>query len=209
MILGYIAYIGTDIQFTRLTDKDRRLGLIFLHVYDIPYADLSAYEGIIITNFVEEAFLLENQTILKRYLDQRGVIFSQVENSLPWLPGCGKWVRSPIPIKDREFHYTEPVHQLFQGIDLYDLNYKKGVKGFLTRGYFDRIPLNAEVLLTDQDKQPVLYIDRHTTKGVIIAGAGTALYGYGIQENSTKYLSEQILSYIREKAKKSRKGAKK
>ena len=65
------------------------------------------------------------------------------------------------------------------------------------------------MLLTDQDKQPVLYIDRHTTKGVIIAGAGTALYGYGIQENSTKYLSEQILSYIREQAQKRRKGAKK
>ena len=209
VILKHIAYIGTDIQFTRLQKKDHNLGLVFLNLYDLPYADLSAYAGLIITNFVEEAFLLEHKVILEKYLEEGGVIFSQVENSLPWLPGCGNWVRSSIPIKDREFRYVEPVHRLFQGIDPYDLNYKKGVKGFLTRGYFDEIPPYAEVLIVDQENKPILYIDRHTTNGVIIAGAGTALYHYGLKENSTKYLSEQILNCIQEEAQKNMEGGNK
>lgn len=196
--MNTIAYVGINIQFARLTDEDRRRGMTFLYLYDLPYADLNAYEGIIITNFVEEAFLLEHKALLERYLAQGGVVFSMVEISLPWLPGVGSWERSPIPLKTREIIITEPVHPIFVGVDAYDINYRKGVRGFFSRGYFDEIPNGGEVLITDQSGVPIIYLDRQSTKGTIIAGAGTDIYRVFIDEdNTSSKLSEQLLIFIR------------
>ncbi|MET3317939.1 UNVERIFIED_ORG: hypothetical protein ABIC97_001025 [Peribacillus simplex] len=192
-----IAYISTDIQFTRLQEIDYRRGLVFLQLYDIPYADLSAYAGILITNFVEEAFLLDHKHILEDYLNDGGVIFSQAENFLPWLPGCGNWKRSPISLRDREIRLTEPVHPMFYGIDPYDLNHKKGVRGFFSRGYLEA-PEHSEVIVEDQEGKAIIYIDRKTTGGTIVAGAGTDLYRFGIEENSSRVLSTQMLNWIRQ-----------
>lgn len=192
-----IAYISTDIQFTRLNDIDRENGLVFLQLYDIPYAEFSAYAGVIITNFVEEAFLLEHKSIIENYLKDGGVVLSQTENFLPWLPGCGNWMRSPISLKDREIRLTEPVHPIFTGIDPYDLNYKKGVRGFFSRGYLEA-PEHSEVIVEDQEGKAIIYIDRKTTGGTIVAGAGTDLYRFGIRENSSRVLREQILNWMRQ-----------
>lgn len=194
-----IAYVSTDIQFTRLNDTDRDNGLVFLQLYDIPYADFSAYAGVIITNFVEEAFLLEHKGIIENYLNDGGVILSQTENFLPWLPGCENWMRSQISLKDREIRLTEPIHPIFAGIDSYDLNYKKGVRGFFSRGYLEA-PEHSEVIVEDQEGKAIIYIDRNTTGGTIVAGAGTDLYRFGIQENSSRVLRKQILNWIRQEA---------
>lgn len=194
-----IAYVGIDIQFSRLTDEDRKRGLTFLYLYDLPYTDLRAYAGLIITNLVEEQFLLEHKNVLNQYLSQGGVIFSLTETSLPWLVGVPNWKRSPIPLKDREIIIKEPIHPLFAGIDAYDINYRKGVRGFFSRGYFERIPLHAEVLVTDQSGATIIYVDRDSTNGTIFAGAGTDIYRVFIDEdNSSRYLSLQMLTCIRE-----------
>lgn len=190
-----IAYMSTDVQFTRLNEIDRERGLVSLNIYDLPYVDLSVYTGIIITNFIEEEYLLEHKDVLEQYLQDGGVVFSQAEIFLPWLPGCGKWVRSPIPLKDREIIVKEPAHSIFQGIDPYDLNYRKGVRGFFSRGYFDKVPEHAQILIEDQERQPIIYVDRHTTKGTIFAGAGTDIYRYGMDSN---FLGQRIVDAIRE-----------
>lgn len=194
-----IAYVGIDIQFARLSEEDRSRGLTFLYLYDLPYADLRSYEGIIITNLVEELFLLEHKAVLDDYLAQSGVIFSLTETSLPWLTGVSKWKRSPIPLKDREIIMTEPVHPLFVGIDAYDINYRKGVRGFFSRGYFEEIPSHAKVLVTDQSGVPIIYVDQDSTNGTIFAGAGTDIYRVFMDEdNTSNKLSVQMLACIRD-----------
>ena len=199
-----IAYVGIDIQFTRLTDEDRERGLVFLYLYDLPSVDLTVYAGIIITNHVEEQFLLEHKTILDEYLLQGGVIFSLTEISLPWLANVANWKRSPIPLKDREIMIEQSNCSLFKGIEPYDINYRKGVRGFFSRGYFEKVPAHAEVLITDQSGVPILYVDRHSTNGTIFAGAGTDIYKVFINEgNTSKKLSLQMLDCIREEANRS------
>ncbi|KUF36301.1 MULTISPECIES: hypothetical protein [Lysinibacillus] len=196
-----IAYVGIDIQFTRLTAEDRERGLVFLYLYDLPYVDLTAYAGIIITNHVEEQFLLEHKMILDEYLLQGGVIFSLTEISLPWLANVANWKRSPIPLKDREIMIEQANCSLFKGIEPYDINYRKGVRGFFSRGYFEELPAHAEVLITDQSGVPILYVDRHSTNGTIFAGAGTDIYKVFMhEENTSKKLSMQMLDCIREEA---------
>lgn len=166
-----IAYVGIDIQFARLSDEDRRRGLTFLYLYDLPYADLRAYSGLIITNLVEEKFCW-SKSIAQSVFAAGRVIFSLTETSLPWLTGVPNWERSPIPLKDREIIIKEPIHPLFSGIDAYDINYRKGVRGFFSRGYFDNIPLNAEVLVTDQSGAVIIYVDNDSTNGTILLVQG-------------------------------------
>lgn len=194
-----IAYVGIDIQFARLSEEDRSRGLTFLYLYDLPYADLHAYEGLIITNLVEEQFLLDHKAVLEDYLAQGGVIFSLTETSLPWLTGVSNWKRSPIPLKDREIIISEPVHPMFMGVDAYDINYRKGVRGFFSRGYFGEIPKHAKVLVTDQSGVPIIYVDQYSTNGTIFAGAGTDIYRVFMdEENTSNKLSVQMLVCIRD-----------
>ena len=55
-----------------------------------------------------------------------------------------------------------------------------------------------EVIVEDQDGKAIIYIDRKTTDGTIVAGAGTDLYRFGIEENSSRVLSTQMLNWIRQ-----------
>lgn len=196
--MGYIGYVGVDIQFARLKQADLNRGLVFIEMYDLPYTDLSAYEGIIITNYVDEQFMMDNRQYVENYLAQGGVVFSFAEMSMSWLPNAPIWKRSPIAIKDREIILSEPVHPMFAGVDTYDLNYRRGVKGFFTRGYFEELPEGAEVIVKDETDAPIIYIDRKSTNGTLIVGSGTDIYQvYRNEESSAARLATQILEAMR------------
>lgn len=199
--MEYIGYIGVDIQFARLREDDRKRGLVFLEMYQLPFTDLSAYKGLIITNYVDENFMWQHKEIFGNYLHNGGVIFSFAEMSVSYLPNAPLWQRSPIAIKDREIILSEPVHPMFEGIDPYDLNYRRGVKGFFTRGYFAQLPPEAEVIVKDQEDAPIIYVDRTSTNGTLIVGAGTDIYQvYRDEESSANRLTTQILEVIRAEA---------
>lgn len=200
--MEYIGYIGVDIQFARLREDDRKRGLVFIDMYHLPFTDLTAYKGLIITNYVDEQFMWEQKAVLENYLNNGGVIFSFAEMSISYLPNAPIWQRSPITIRERDIILCEPVHPMFAGIDPYDLNYRRGVKGFFTRGYFEQLPKGAEVLVKDQQDAPIIYIDRESTNGTLIVGAGTDLYQvYRDEESSANRLTTQILETIRTEAK--------
>lgn len=199
--MEFIGYIGVDIQFARLREDDRKRGLVFIDMYQLPYTDLSAYKGLILTNYVDESFMYEHKNILEGYLARGGVIFSFAEMSASYLPNAPIWQRSPITIREREIIVCEPVHPLFEGIDPYDLNYRRGVKGFFSRGYFAEVPKGAEVLVKDQQEAAIIYLDRVSTKGTLIVGAGTDLYQvYRDEESTANRLTTQILDVILDEA---------
>ena len=196
-----VGYIGLDIQFARLKQSDRDRGLVFIDMYDLPHTDLSAFVGLIITNYVDEDFMISHRSILENYLEAGGVVFSLAEMSKSYLPNAPIWHRSPTAIKDREIILTEPVYPMFEGIDPYDLNYRQGVKGFFTRGYFKDVPQEATVIVKDELDAPIIYVDRQSTNGVLIVGAGTDLYQvYRDETSSAKLLAPQIIDVIRDEA---------
>ena len=198
-----VGYIGLDIQFARLKQSDRDRGLVFIDMYDLPHTDLSAFVGLIITNYVDEDFMISHRSRLENYLEAGGVVFSLAEMSKSYLPNAPIWHRSPTAIKDREIILTEPVYPMFEGIDPYDLNYRQGVKGFFTRGYFKDVPQEATVIVKDELDAPIIYVDRQSTNGVLIVGAGTDLYQvYRDETSSANRLATQIVETIRGEAKK-------
>lgn len=118
---------------------------------------------------------------------------------MPWLPGNNLYNPSEVPIKDRVIKIC--THQIFEGVNEYDLNYRRGVKGFFNRGYFNPPP-NAQIILKDNQDQCVAYIDRTSSKGVILSTAGADLLGYGIFDtNTARRMGIGLLKWITEEMK--------
>ncbi|MDG0842143.1 hypothetical protein M4L39_01735 [Staphylococcus equorum] len=198
--MNAIAYLAIDIQFSRLTELDHQRGLVFLNVYDLPNTNLNTFDGVIISNHIDEPYLLAHDDILTDYINQGGVIFTLVEKSLPWLNCVSSWERSPIPLKDRALEVKATDNGLFENIKVKDLEYRRGVRGFFSRGYFETVPEQAKVLITDQEQKPIVYVDR-THKGTIYAGAGTDMYRiYTYEDNTSNQMGLQMLKAIRTEA---------
>lgn len=196
--MNNILYIGIDIQFVRLDERDRKRGLVFLSQYDLPSVNLNTYDGLIISTHVDEYFMAEHDAILQNYLNNGGVIFTLAEKSMDWLKQVPDWQRSPIPLKDREVHIHKTDNGLLENIQPEHLEYRKGVRGFFSRGYFENVPTEAEVLITDQNNDVIMYVDRTSGNGTIYAGAGTDLYRiYTDEDNSASQAGLQMLEAIR------------
>lgn len=196
--MNNILYLGIDIQFVRLDDRDLQRGLVFLNQYDLPSVNLNTYDGLIISTHVDEFFMTEHDDQLQEYLNSGGVIFTLAEKSMDWLKQVPDWQRSPVPLKDREVHIHKTDNGLLENIQPEHLEYRKGVRGFFSRGYFEDIPAVAEVLITDQNNDVIMYVDRASSNGTIYAGAGTDLYRiYTDEDNSSNQAGLQMLEAIR------------
>ena len=199
--MNNILYLGIDIQFARLNDEDHQRGLSFLSQYDLPYTDLNTYDGLIISTHIDEYFMVEHDSQLQAYLNSGGVIFTLAEKGMEWLQQVPDWERSSLPLKDREVHIKKTDNGLLENIQPEHLEYRKGVRGFFSRGYFETIPEGAEVLITDQNNNVIMYVDRVSAKGTIYAGAGTDLYRiYTEENNSANQVGLQMLDAIRKEA---------
>lgn len=195
--VSFIGYIGVDMQFARLSKEEMlQHRIVFIDNYDLPETDLSAYEGLVITNYTDEGFMVKHKHLFEQYLAQGGVIFSTAEMGESYIPNVPAWRRSPTPIREREMIVVDREYPMFKGIDPYDLNYRQGVKGFFTRGYFTHIPDKAQVLIKDEKDEPIIYVDRHSTNGTIIAGAGTDLYQMYRQDNPETSSAYKLTSTI-------------
>ena len=143
---------------------------------------LLGYRVVIAPMGVDEILLDDNRDKIAIFLENGGILLSFTQNYKEWLPGNTLYIASQTPIRIREIKTCG--HVITHGVRDYDINYRRGVKGFFNRGYFVP-PKNACVFLEDSDRQCVAYIDRETTKGTIVCTAGADLFGYGLYESST------------------------
>lgn len=195
--MDYIGYIGVDMQFARLSQAELlQHRLVFIDNYDLPDVDLSAFVGLVITNYTDEGFMVKHKALFEQYLAQGGVIFSTAEMGESYIPNVPEWRRSPTPIRERDIIVVNKEYPMFKNIEEYDLNYRQGVKGFFTRGYFEHVPAQAEIIVQDEIGAPIIYVDRHSTNGTIIAGAGTDLYQMYRQETAQSSTAHRLTSTI-------------
>lgn len=143
---------------------------------------------------IDQILLFEHKKQIAKFLEFGGILLSFTQIYLQWLPIHTFYTPSSIPIKDRDI-FTIP-HFITQGVKDYDISYRRGVKGFFSRG-FCNAPFGSEIFLQDSEGECVAFIDTKSTKGVIIASAGADLLGFGLFESSTaKRLGLNLLLWI-------------
>lgn len=190
--LGKIAYIDSGTLTMNSVGNHFLYRNILEHIdiYErLKAINLCDFCAIVLPMGIDEAFLSKFKDKILHYLDNGGVVISFMSDYECILPHSKGYVQSKTPIREREvcFANSEAARAIFNEVRQYDINYRRGVKGFFNRGYFakDSIPKNAEIILEDSEGECVGYVDRDSTNGIIVATASADLLGFGIFDNTT------------------------
>lgn len=167
-----------------------------LDQYELENADLSAFHVLVITDFIDQEYLLEKKDIIEQFLNEGKIVVACTHIFRPWLPGVNLFM--PKMIRNHSDYEMQVVKEgsFFHGVDMKELAYRKGVSGFYSRGYHPLTNKDAEVLLAFLDGTPITYIDRTTTKGTIVAHSARDLLTYSTGENSTQLIAKQFMEWL-------------
>ncbi|MFJ7467318.1 phosphate starvation-inducible protein PhoH [Peribacillus frigoritolerans] len=174
---------------------DNSLNKTVIDEYELETTDLSPYNVLYITEFVDQEYLLNHKEVISQFLNNGKVVVFCGHLFRNWLPGCS--LMMPMRINSYKDYYVQPVPDasLFEGVEVEDMVYNKGVAGFFARGYY-QAPKEAEVCLTFTDGKVITYIDRHTTKGTVIVHSGRSLLGYKSERKTTGKIRTQMLALL-------------
>lgn len=175
--------------------KDSYLSVI--DEYELESTDLSQYNVLMITYFVDQEYLYKHKQIIENFLSEGKVVVFCGHLFRQWLPGCSLFMPKKLNSYNDYLVQTVPGASLFDGVEVEDMVFNKGVAGFFARGYY-YAPEKAEVCLTFTDGKVISYIDRHTTNGTIIVHAGQNLLSYKNATNTKKKISEQALELLKQ-----------
>ena len=169
-----------------------------LDQYELATADLSLFNVLVITDFIDQEYLLEHKNIIEEFLGEGKIVVACTHIFRPWLPGTNLFMPKNIyKHSDYEMQVVK-ADSFFRGVDMNELAYRKGVSGFYSRGYHPLTNKDVEVLLSFLDGTPITYIDRSTTNGTIVAHSARDLLTYATGENTTQLISKQFMEWLGE-----------
>lgn len=167
-----------------------------LDQYKLATTNVSDFNVLVITDFIDQEYLFEQKHIIEQFLNDGKIVLACTHIFRNWLPGVNPFMPKII-YKHTDYEMTVVnEHPLFQGVNMHELTYRKGVSGFYARGYHPLTNMDAEIVLTFTDGTPITYIDRTTTKGTIVVHAARDLLSYATGDNSTQLIAKQTLQWI-------------
>lgn len=184
----------------RVNDVRFQKDFNIIDAYDLPSCDLSCYKAIAIPGLIDQEFLLKEKDLIRRFLDSGKVLVFCGHLFRPWLPGGSNFVPRTINSYQDYMVSVHQPHPIFEGVKPDDMTFNKGVAGFFSRGHHP-VPAGAEVLLTLPDGEPIVYIDRYSTRGTILVHSGNDLFGYMSPERNSGRIGPQLIQWIRDEYK--------
>lgn len=196
-----IGFLDPDDAFTRrfVQTPFFQEHLQRIDMYDLPHVDRSTVSGIVVSSQVDQEFLYRHRDHVRAFLDAGGVIAFSGHLSRPWLPGASCF--EPASIESHEAYTvieTTP-HPVFQGVEMADLTYHRGVAGFFARGQ-NPPPDHATTLLRLADGDPVVYVDEESTGGTIFAHSGNDLVSFSRRSSTAARVPEQLVAWMRRRS---------
>ena len=172
--------------------------LSIMDQYELSEETLSQYNVLVVTDFIDQEFLLEQKNVILNFLNAGKIVVACTHIFRPWLPNVNPFMPKEIrKHSDYEMKVTD-TPEFFAGVDMNELAYRKGVSGFYARGFHPAPVKDAQVLLTYLDGTPISYIDRTSTAGTIVAHSARDLTSYSTGENTTKLISSQFKAWLAE-----------
>lgn len=169
-----------------------------IDVYELASTDLGPFVGLIIGGSADQEFLLRNKGVIDGFLDDGKTLVFSGHLFREWLPGCGLFVPKAIDSVDDYRVTLEDDHPVFEGVDPEDLTFRRGVAGFFARGHHPP-PAGAQILARLDGGEPIVYVDRSTTNGVILAHSGNDLLGFADGGTAARIVP-QLVEWIRQGA---------
>ena len=160
-------YSGISYQHGVLNSEEYRERVEILPVCDLPETDLTAYDVLIFPRGTDQEITYGIRHKIRGFLDSGRVVVSFGEVTKEWLPSCN-W-DGVVPEDDGPLEIKKK-HPVLERLEAQDLHWHKGATGWCCHGHFIASP-DAEVLVTNELGDPVMYIDRQSTRGVILAAS--------------------------------------
>lgn len=164
-------------------------------LYRLASLDLSRVRGLLVGVHCDQLFLEAHRSLLDRFLDRGGrlVVCGQIER-----PFTRTLVRS-TPLRDYTLDDLRvrrlANHAVWDGVDVEDLTFRRGVAGFYGRVHCAP-PLSATVVHgLGADARPLDYVVGQG-QGKLLFHGGNALWGYAADASSAARMAPQLLDWI-------------
>ena len=194
-------YSGISYQHGVLCSGKYREKIKLLAVCDLPEMDLAAYHVLICPRGTDQEILYAVRHKIKEFLNSGKIVISFGEVTKEWLPSC-KW--EGVKPEDDDPLEIKQNHPLFEELEPQDLHWHKGATGWCCHGHFVA-PVGADILVTNMLGDPVMYIDRQSTKGVILAASQLDAICHSFHGlKGAKILLDNIIRWAQDEANKIR-----
>jgi hypothetical protein len=181
---------------TDVHDRDHmleRMGVHPIDVYELPTTDLSPYTGLIVSGRVDQGLLYRERSKIRAFLDNGKTVVFSGQLFREWLPGT----TGTIPVNLAELGGTAAMtvgpHPVLDGLSAEDLGAN------FVHGY-NLTPAGAEVVVSLPDERAVIYVDRATTGGTILAHAGINVMNYIVEDGPVREMIPRLIAWINEEA---------
>ena len=177
-------------------DRPDAQGIVQQRVYDLPDLDLTQHGAILVSAHTDQrAFALCGKQITA-FLDAGGLLIFNGHIAYPFLPELTPFVPTlGFGLHLLQIHRTA-AHPVFDGVDPYDLTFRRGVAGFYGRGH-NPPPPGAEVLhRLSGDDAPVDWVWERPAGGTIFMHGGNNLWMYADDSTSAARITPQLIAWI-------------
>ncbi|GGF97687.1 hypothetical protein [Paenibacillus abyssi] len=155
-----------------------------IHLTDLPSTDLSKFDGLLIPEGLHHLRLQASSDQICKFLDQGGTVLIFGDQPLSWLPGLDWEFRPVMKPESGKLLIQSPDHSFHRHIGLEDILHFHGVF---------HPPAGVQTLLATPDGGSVLYIDRVSTRGTLLATSVDCSRHVGTMTNR---ISERFLDRL-------------
>lgn len=140
-----------------------------IYILDLPETDLGEFDGLLVPEGSHHVKLEESSGQIRGFLEGGGTVILFGDQPVSWLPGLD-WEFRPAG-DSGELTAPNGDHGFFRYLTVEDATWHH-------HGVFDP-PNGAETLLATQDGRAVLYLDKSSTPGTILAASLDPLAHFG------------------------------
>lgn len=173
-----------------------------LDQYAFGEADLSAYNVLLITDFIDQEYLYAHRDKIAAFLQAGNIVISCAHIFRPWLPGINLFMPKHIRSFADYAVITEEASPIFGGVKQEELTVRRGVAGFFARGVHPVHREDVEVHIRFTDGTPVTYVDRTSTNGTILVHTSRDIFTYVTGDNTSKLVAPRMYEWLKRELKK-------
>ena len=190
--IGFV-YSGVSYQYIFAERPENRPRLTTLNSWELNSYDLREFDLLVVPRGSDQEALYAYRGAIREFLDNGGIVATFGEITTPWLPQV-PW-DGALASDDGPLAFAA-THPILAGLAPTDLHWHKGYTGWCCHGHF-REPHHAEVLVRTEAGDPVLYIDRKSTEGTIIAASEIDVVCHAAHgQEGAQRMFENILAWI-------------
>lgn len=164
--------------------------------YDFHHVDLSPYNVLLITDFIDQEYLYVHREKIAAFLNAGHIVISCAHIFRPWLPGIALFMPKAIRHFNDYAVITEPSSAIFGDVKQEDLTVRRGVAGFFARGVHPVHRDDVDVHIRFTDGTPITYVDRTSTNGTIFVHTSRDIFTYVTGDNTSKLVAPRMYEWL-------------